>query len=221
MGHNWDFAFLLDQWPFVLHGLAGTFRLVGVCVLAGVALGLVFAMARLSRNRALRLIGTGYVEFFRNIPVLVQIFWCYFTIPVLTATQPSAFIAAGTAISLYAGAYLTEIFRSGISSVEKGQWEAARAIGFGYGHAMRYIILPQALRNILPPFTSQCMEIVKTTTVASTIAYAETLYAAKVLSDQEFRPIETYTAVGVFFIVLLILLSLATNLLERNLRRHG
>ena len=221
MTHQWDFSFLLDQWLFVLRGLVGTAQLIAVCIVAGVLLGLVFAVARLSRFPALRLVGTCYVEFFRNIPSLVQIFWCYFTIPVLTGMQPNAFVASGTAISLYAGAYLTEIFRSGIRSVEKGQWDGARAIGFGYGHAMRHVILPQALRNILPPFTSQCMEIVKTTTVASTISYAELLYSAKVLSEQEFRPIETYTAVGVFFILLLLLVSLASSLLERRLRRHG
>ncbi len=221
MGHHWDFAFLLDQWPFVLRGLIGTAQLTAVCIAAGVALGLAFAVLRLSRSATLRLLGTCYVEFFRNIPSLVLIFWCYFTIPVLTGMQPNAFVAAGTAIALYAGAYLTEIFRSGIRSVEKGQWEGARAIGFGYGRAMRHVILPQALRNVLPPFTSQCMEIVKTTTVASTIAYAELLYSAKVLSEQEFRPIEAYTAVGTFFILLLLLVSLGSSLLERRLHRHG
>jgi polar amino acid transport system permease protein len=135
--------------------------------------------------------------------------------------QPNAYVAASTAISLYAGAYLAEIFRSGIQSIEKGQWEAGRAIGFGYLALMRWVVLPQAVRNVFPPLTNQVMEIVKTTTVASTIAYGETLYAAKVLSDQEFRPIETYTAVGVFFILLLLLVSAASTLLERRLRRHG
>ncbi len=86
---------------------------------------------------------------------------------------------------------------------------------------MRYVVLPQAMRSIVPPLTNQVMEVVKTTAIASTIAYGEVLYSAKVLSDQEFRPIESYTAVGVFFIIVLALVSLASSLLERRLRRHG
>lgn len=221
MGHDWDFAFLLDQRDFILRGIIGTFQLAITCVLAGMALGLVFATARLSRFLALRLIGTCYVELFRNIPALVLIFWCYFTLPILIGTQPGAFTAAATAVSLYAGAYMTEIFRSGIQSIEKGQWEAARAIGFGYLGQMRYVVLPQALRVVTPPLTSQVMEVVKTTAIASTIAYGEVLYSAKLLSDQEFRPIESYTAVGVFFIIVLALVSAASSLVERRLRRHG
>ena len=220
MGHEWDFSFLLDQRQFILGGLLGTLRLALTCVAAGMVLGLVFATMRLSRLAALRFLGTCYVEFFRNIPVLVQIFWCYFALPILTGMQPNAYSAASIAVSLYAGAYLTEIFRSGIQSIETGQWEAARAIGFGYAGIMRNVVLPQAVRNVVPPMTSQVMEIVKTTTIASTIAYGEILYSAKVLSDQEFRPIETYTAVGIVFIVMLALLSALSLLLERRLRRH-
>lgn len=221
MGHEWDFAFLVQQQGFILKGVAGTLRLAGTCVAAGMAIGLVFAAARLSPLAPLRLLGTGYVEFFRNIPALVLIFWCYFTLPILTGMKPNAFAAAAAAVSLYAGAYMTEIFRSGIQAVERGQWEAARAMGFGYLGQMRHVVLPQALRNIMPPLTSQVMEVVKTTAVASTIAYGEVLYSAKLLRDQEFRPIESYTAVGVFFILLLALMSGASNLLERGLRRPG
>jgi polar amino acid transport system permease protein len=221
MGHEWDFAFLLDQRHFLWRGMVGTFWLAVTCVAAGMAIGLVVAAARLSRLAALRIAGTCYVELFRNIPALVLIFWCYFTLPILVGMQPGAFVAAATAVSLYAGAYMTEIFRSGIQSIEKGQWEAARAMGFGYLDQMRYVVLPQAVRNIAPPLTNQVMEIVKTTAVASTIAYGEILYSAKLLSDQEFRPIETYTAVGVFFILLLALVSAVSTLLERRLRRHG
>lgn len=220
MDHGWDFAFLLEQRDFILRGLMGTLRLAATCVVAGVILGLFFATAQLSRFAPLRLLGVAYVEFFRNIPVLVQIFWCYFTLPILTGMQPNAFSAAVVAISLYAGAYLAEIFRSGIQSIERGQWEAARAIGFGHLALMRWVVLPQAVRAVVPPLTNQVMEIVKTTTVASTIAYGEILYSAKVLSDQEFRPIESYTAVGIFFIVTLTFVSLLSSWLERRLRRH-
>ncbi|MBR0642344.1 amino acid ABC transporter permease [Plastoroseomonas hellenica] len=219
--HEWDFAFLIDQRHFILQGLLGTLRLAVVSLVAGTVIGLVGATARLSGSAILRAVGTGYVEFFRNIPVLVQIFWLYFSIPILTGVQPNAYAAAAIATSLYAGAYLTEVFRSGIASIEKGQWDGARAVGFGHGMTMRYVVLPQAFRRVLPAFTNQVLEIVKTTSVASTIAYAELLYSAKLLSEQEFRPIEAYTAVGAAFILVLLPTSAIAGLMERRLARHG
>jgi polar amino acid transport system permease protein len=219
--HEWDFSFLLEQRHFILQGLVGTIRLAAVALVAGTVLGLIFAAARLSKRAPLRAIGTAYVEFFRNIPVLVQIFWFYFSIPILTGMQPSAYAASAIAVSLYGGAYLTEIFRSGIGSIERGQWDASRAVGFGYGHTMRYVVLPQALRRIFPAFVNQVLEIVKTTTVASTIAYAELLYSAKLLSEQEFHPIEAYTAVGLAFILVLMLVSILAGFVERRLAQHG
>ena len=217
---EWDFSFLNGQWGFVARGLLGTLRLAVTSLVAGTVIGLLVAGARVSARAPLRALGTAYVEFFRNIPVLVQIFWFYFSIPILTRVQPTAFQAASLGISLYAGAYLAEIFRGGIQSIERAQWEGARAIGFGYLGTMRYVVLPQAFRRILPPFTNQVLEIVKTTTVASTIAYAELLYSAKLLSEQELRPIEAYTTVGAFFIAVLLLASLGAGLLERRLARH-
>lgn len=216
-----DFGFLDGQWGFVLQGLLGTARLALTSLVAGTLIGLLCAAAQISGSRALRAVGIGFVELFRNIPVLVQIFWFYFTIPILTGAQPSAFAAAAIGISLYAGAYLAEIFRSGIQAVERTQWDGARAIGFGNAQAMRYVILPQAFRRILPPFTNQVLEIVKTTTVASTIAYADLLYDAKVMSEQEMRPVEAYSAIGGFFIVILLVASAGSSLLERRMARNG
>jgi polar amino acid transport system permease protein len=219
--HEWGFAFLIDQRHFILQGLLGTLRLAVVSLLAGTMIGLLGASARLSGSAILRAIGTSYVEFFRNIPVLVQIFWLYFSIPILTGVQPNAYVAAAIATSLYGGAYLTEVFRSGIASIEQGQWDGARAMGFGHTAMMRYVVLPQAFRRVLPAFTNQVLEIVKTTSVASTIAYAELLYSAKLLSEQEFRPIEAYTAVGLAFILVLLPAGAIAGLMERRLARHG
>jgi len=215
---QWDFSFLLEQRDFILKGFFGTLRLAAISLVFGMILGLLAAALRLSPFRALQFIGAAFVELFRNIPVLVQMFWFYFTVPIITGWQPDALAAAATALSLYGGAYFGEIFRSGIQSIERPQWDGARAIGFGYRMTMRHVILPQAFRRILPAFTNEVMEVIKSTSVASTIAYGEILYSAKVLSDQEFRPIETYTAVGAFFIGSLLLIALGSSLLERRLR---
>jgi polar amino acid transport system permease protein len=176
-------------------------------------------MMRSSRVTALRLAATCFVEFFRNIPALVQVFWCYYALPVLTGLQGSAFVASAVALTLYSTAYLAEIYRSGIESIEPGQWEAARAIGLGYLQQMRYIILPQSIRRMIPAFTNQIIEIIKPTTVASTIAYAEVLYYAKLLSNQQYRPLESYTTAAVLLIGILLVLSYASAALERRLRR--
>jgi polar amino acid transport system permease protein len=218
---EWDFGFLLDHKAFILKGLLGTIRLTGVSLSAGVLIGLLIAGARLSPMRVSRLAGAAYVEIFRNIPSLVQIFWWYFTLPVLTGLQPDPFLAAAIGLSLYSGAYLAEIFRSGIQSIDRGQWDAARAIGLGRVDMMRDIILPQAMRRLVPALTNQVMEIVKTTAVASTVSYGELLYSAKLLSDQEFRPLESYTSLGVLFIIVLSAVGAGSNLLERRLRRQA
>lgn len=218
---EWDFSFLTSHLGFLLQGLLGTLRLVGVCLAIGMGLGLLIACVRLSPVRPLRFIGTCYVELFRNIPSLVQIFWWYFTLPVLTGLQPDPFAAATAGISLYSAAYFAEIFRSGIQSIERGQWDAARATGMADVIVFRDIILPQAFRRVLPALTNQIIETVKTTTIASTVAYGELLYSAKMLSDQEFRPLEAFTSLGIAFVVALSLFALAAARLERHLARSG
>ena len=218
---DWDLSFLTSHWSFLLQGLLGTAWLVAVCLVIGSALGLAVACLRLAPVSLLRALGTAYVELFRNIPSLVQIFWWYFTLPVLTGLQPDPFAAATAGISLYSAAYFAEIFRSGIQSIEHGQWDAARATGMGDAIVFRDIVLPQAFRRILPALTNQVIETVKTTTIASTIAYGELLYSAKMLSDQEFKPLQSFTSLGVFFVVVLSLFGLGTNWLERHFKNSG
>jgi polar amino acid transport system permease protein len=150
---------------------------------------------------------------------MVQIFWFFYAIPVLTGIQNDRFLTAGVALATYSSAYFAEIYRSGIQSIERGQWEAGRALGFGYLRLMRYIVLPQAIKRMLPAFTNQAIEVVKLTAVASTIAYAELLYQAKLLSDTEFRPLESYTVIGGIFIGMLVLLSYASSRLEQWLAK--
>jgi polar amino acid transport system permease protein len=217
--YQWDFSFLAQHYPLILLGLWGAVKLAAVTLALSLVLGVVVGMMRSSRVTPLRLAGTCFVEFFRNIPALVQIFWWYYAIPVLTGIQGNAFTASAVALTLYSTAYLAEIYRSGIESIERGQWEAGKAIGFGYLQQMRYIILPQAIRRMIPAFTNQIIEIVKLTTVASTIAYAEVVYYARLLSNQQYRPLEAYTTAAVCLISILLVLSYASAALERRLRR--
>lgn len=219
MGYQWDFSFLLNYRHVLLQGLLNTAALSGVVLACGLVIGCLVVMARLSRAAPLRIAGAVYVELLRNVPALVLLFWFFYTIPVLTGIQNNRFLTAAVAFSLYAGAYFCEIFRSGIQSIPAGQWQAAAALGFGRAQLFVSIILPQAVRNVLPALTNEAIEVVKISAVAATIAYPELLYQAKLLSDTEYRPVEAYSAVAALIIGLILCLSTLSYLLEARLAK--
>lgn len=216
MTYEWDFAFLLHSHHVILMGLWNTLKLTCVTLTGSFVIGVIAGMGRTARRLPIRLVAGAYVEFFRNIPSMVQIFWCFYAMPILIGVQANPYVAAATALSLYGGAYCAEIYRSGIQSIERGQWEAGRAIGLGYFRLMWLVVLPQAVKRMIPAFTNQAIEIVKLTTIASTIAYAELLYSAKLVSEQESRPLESYTAIAVIFIGILLLLSYGARRVEQR-----
>lgn len=219
MAYHWSFGFLWASAPLLWQGLMNTLWLALICSVCGLLIGLFAALLLLSRWHVARLLATGYTELFRNVPGIVQIFWFYFTIPVLTGWQSSPFLAASVSLSLYSGAFCAEIYRAGILSVDPGQWAAANALGFGRLYTMRDVILPQAMQRMLPAFTNRIMEVVKTTTLASTISFAELLYNAKLAAEDQLRPLEAYTAVAVIFTLILLPLSYAATRLERRMAR--
>lgn len=221
MTYHWDFAFLLQLGPLLLKGLANTAKLWIVALFFGLAIGLVMGISRTAPSRILRGIGTFYVETIRNTPGLVQLIWVFYALPILTGMQSSPWIAATVSLSLYTGAYSAEIYRAGIASVELGQWEAARALGFGYMHQLRYVVLPQALMRMIPAFGNRAIELAKATTLASTIAFGELLYTAKTIAEDQLRPLETYTAVTLLFTVVLLPVSYAMVRLERRVGKKG
>ena len=217
MQYHWDFSFFLAHGDLILDGLANTLKLAATTLFLGLLIGVVVGIARTSRSAKWRLIGTCYVEVFRNIPAMVLIFWFFFAVPILTGIQNDRFLCAAAALTVYAGAYLAEIYRSGINSIERGQWEAARALGFGRMQQLRYIVLPQAVKRMIPAFTNEAIEIVKMTAIAATIAYTELLYDAKLLSDMEYRPVEAYTGIAAIFIGMLFLLGAGSRWIERKM----
>ena len=219
MNHKWDFSSIYLYRNVLWDGFLGTLQLAIIAVACAMLVGLVVALARISRPLALRIPAMLFINFFRNIPFLVQLFWFYYAIPVLTGLQANPFMAALYALTLYGGAYFAEIYRAGIQAVDQGQWEGARAIGLSLGKTLRYVILPQAFRRVIPPLTTQVIELIKLTTVASTIAYAELLYSAKLVADQDLRPIEAYTTVAFILITMMLVISFAAARLERRLAR--
>jgi polar amino acid transport system permease protein len=219
MAYHWNFAPLLANADVLWLGALGTLRLFAICATVGLSLGLVVGLARTAHSKAVYLAATAFVEFFRNTPVLVQILWFYFALPILLPFEISPLSAAALGISLNSAAFSAEIYRGGIESIERGQAEAARALGMTHAQAMRRIILPQALRRMLPALTNRGIEIFKMTTLASAVAYVELLQEGKLLASLNFNPIETYTVIAVVFFLCLFPLVQATYALERRLGR--
>ena len=218
MAYHWDFASVFSNTDALLAGAAGTLRIFAICLVAGLGLGLLVGLARHSRRRLFYWPASAFVEFFRNTPVLVQILWFYFALPLLSPIEISPLMAAALGISLNSAAFSGEIFRAGIQSVEPGQWEGARAIGMSDAQAMRRIILPQALRRMLPALTNRSIEIFKMSTLASAVAYVELLQQGKLIASLNYNPIEAYTVVALIFFAVLYPLVQATYVLERKLR---
>jgi polar amino acid transport system permease protein len=216
---HWDFASVFSNYDALLAGLAGTLRLFAICLVVGLVLGLIAGLGRYSRRRVLYWPASLFVEFFRNTPVLVQILWFYFALPMLVPFEVSPLLAAALGISLNSAAYSAEIWRGGIQSIEPGQWEAARALGMTHAQAMRRIILPQALRRMLPALTNRGIEIFKMSTLASVVAYVELLQQGKLIASLNYNPIEAYTVVALIFFALLYPMVQATYVLERRLRQ--
>ena len=219
MGQAWDFSSVFANSDALIAGAIGTLRLFAVCLVLGLGLGLVVGLGRYARSRWFNLPASAFVEFFRNTPVLVQILWFYFALPILMPFEISPLWAAALGISLNTAAFSADIYRGGIQSIERGQWDAARAIGMGWGQAMRRIILPQALKRMTPALTNRAIEAFKMTTLASAVAYVELLQQGKLIASLNFNPIEAYTAIAALFFLILWPLVRLTYVLERRLKR--
>ncbi len=219
MNYQWDFSPVWRNAGPLLEGLGNTLWLSFWSILLGLALGLVLALLRLSRLRPVSLLALAVIEFYRNTPPLVHFFWYFFGLPILLNVSMSPFLAALLALSIQSGTFFAEIFRGGIVSIEPGQWEAGRALGMSEMRLMRRIILPQAVRRMVPPLMERSFELVKTTALAATLAYGELLYRAMVIASATFRPLEIYTSVAAAFFLVLFLASLGMRRVEAWLRR--
>ena len=219
MPYRWNFAPVFENADVLWAGALGTLRLFVICVVLGMGFGLVVGLGRHAQSRWAYVPATAFVEFFRNTPVLVQILWFYYALPILLPFQISPLTAAALGISLNSAAFSAEIYRGGIESIERGQAEAARALGMTAAQAMRRIVLPQALRRMLPALTNRGIEIFKMSTLASAVAYVELLQQGKLIASVNYNPIEAYTVIALIFFILLYPMVRATYALERRLRR--
>jgi len=212
---------------FMLSGFWATVSLSIATMVLSVALGLAVALLGMAPSKYLRWVNRGYVELFRAIPILVMILWVFYGLPVVLDIRLDVFVAAMLAIAICDSAFEAEIFRAGIQSVERGQREAAMALGLHPWQRMRFVILPQAIRRVLPPMANQFIYVVKMSSLASVIGYQELTRKTNELVVTVFRPLELYTILILEYLVLILLISAGVRWLEKrmgsdqSLRRDG
>jgi len=213
-GYVWDFGALWKYRSLLMAGLVYTLVFTVICIVLGLFVGLVTGLGRLSKNPLVAAPLRAYVELFRCTPVLVQLVWFYYALPVLTGIELSAVTAATLCLSLYGGAFYSEIIRGGIISVDAGQVEAAKAIGMRPHQVMRRVVLPQAFKRMVPPLMSQSIMQLKNTSLLSVLAVPDLLYQGQVIAHEIYRPLETYTFVAVAYFVVLLPVTIWAKRLE-------
>lgn len=213
MGYEFDWSVV---WRPELWGWAilTTLGYAVATILAGLVIGVFGGLAMLSSFRPLRWLISGYVQLFRCTPLLVQIVWFFYALPIMTGIQIKAWLAAGVGLSLYMGAFATEIFRAGVMSIDRGQWQASKSLGMSYVQMMRHIILPQAFRRMIPPVVSQSILQLKNTSLLYVVAVPDMMYAASQITATTYRPLEAYTFVALLYLVILYPLTLFSKRLE-------
>ena len=203
---------------FLLSGLYYTVLLSATAILISVALGLLIALPGLGANRLARGFNRVYVELVRAVPILVLILWVYYGMPQLVDISISVFWAGVVALALSDSAFQAEIFRAGIQSIGRGQYEAAHSISLGYVDTMRFVILPQAIRRILPALGNQFVYMLKMSSLVSVIGMQELTRKANELVVTEYRPLEVYTILVLEYLVLILIVSAGVRWVERRMR---
>lgn len=221
MGYDWQWYVISDNWRLFADGFAFTILYTVISVVLGLALGAILALGRLSHRIWLRWPASVAMEVLRGVPLLVLLIWMYYALPLLTGVPISAPMACILALSFYGAAYYGEIIRGGILSIDAGQIDAGRSLGMTYAERMRRIVLPQALRRMVPPLMNQSIIQLKNTSLASVVTVAEMTYEAQSLSSSTYRPIEVYTTVALLYLLLVIPSSILVRRLEVKNRAIG
>ncbi|WP_428513206.1 amino acid ABC transporter permease [Roseovarius sp.] len=208
---DWSVVWDLSLW---MNALGVTLSYAVVTSVAGLLIGVIFGLILVARVPVLWWIAAGYVLLFRSTPLLVQIVWFFYALPMVTGYALPDWFAAGLGLTLYMGAFSAEIFRAGVISIEKGQWEASTVLGFSYWTKMRHIILPQATRRMVPPIVSQSILQLKNTSLLSVVAVPDLMYAASTLTMSTYRPLEVYTFAALMYLAVLTPVTLIASRFE-------
>ena len=214
MHYHWDLSMVLADPSRWWSAVGVTLLYSSATVAGGIVIGVVCGLALLSRRRWLTLPLEAYVEVFRCTPLLVQIVWFYYALPILLNFSLPAWLAAGLGLTLYMGAFCTEIFRAGAMSIGRGQWQVGRALGMSHIKLMRRIVLPQAVRRMVPPLVNQSITQLKNTALLSVVAVPDLMYTGPIITAETYRPLEVYTSVAAVYFIMLYPMTLFAKRLE-------
>jgi polar amino acid transport system permease protein len=219
--YAWDFGPVWAHADLLALGLLNTLKVTAAALTFGVPLGLALALMRLSPRRALRWPAGAVIEVFRTTPPLVQLFWFFFALPILLQVEMTPYAAAALTFSIQSAAFFAEVFRGGIVSVERGQWEAGRALGMTPRQVLRRIVLPQAVQRMVPAFLERAIELMKTTTLVATVSYADLLYQTNEIALKTFRPLEVFTVAALLYFGVIFAASTLVQRVEQRLAVGG
>ncbi|MBQ5414438.1 MAG: amino acid ABC transporter permease, partial [Schwartzia sp.] len=197
MSFNLDLA--VSAMPLLLMGALVTVKITALSVGLGVVIGLFVGIARICNVRILRILSAVYVDFLRGTPLLVQIFLIYFAVPVITGIRMDPFVAAITSCSINSGAYVAEIFRAGIQSIDEGQMEAGRSLGLTWKQTMCYIIIPQAFKRVIPPLGNEFIALLKDSSLVSVIGFEELTRRGQLIIARTYGSLEIWTCVAIIY----------------------
>ena len=208
----------LTNLKFLLSGLTTTIFISVISIIISMILGMVVALPSLSKNKFLTYFNIGYVEIVRAIPLLVLILWVYYGLPIMTGVSFSPFVSGIIALSISESAFQAEIFRAGINSIKKAQWEAGSSLGLNFFNKLRFVILPQAIKNILPAIGNQFVYVLKMSSLVSIIGIGDLTRKANELVVTTYRPLEIYTFLIFEYLFLILIVSYFVRKFEKKLK---
>lgn len=212
-----DFSVLLRFQDALLKGLLTTLELTLICIMLGCAIGFFVGLARTSDNRILRSVTGFYVEFFRGTPVLIQLFWIFFCLPLLLGTELSNFTSAVIALTLYMGAITSETFRASLRSIGREQYDACVALGLPRWTQTTSVVLPQAVLRAIPTLLSNCISLFKESALVSAVGMADLMFIGSNISNNTARPVEVLTVVALIYFVIAFPLTRAVTFIEQRI----
>jgi glutamate/aspartate transport system permease protein len=216
---EFDFSVIFDNMPFLLKGMQTTLLLTALAMVGGIVLGTLLALARISSIKPLSFVAASYINFFRSLPLILVIFWFYFLVPLVLGRPVGGFYSVLVAFTLFEAAYYAEIIRAGITSVRAGQFQAARALGLSYGQSMRFVVLPQAFRAMVPVLLTQGIILFQDTSLVYVVGLKDFLVSAELIANRDQRLIEMFTFVAIVYLAISFSASQGVRLLQRRMQR--
>ena len=211
-----NFDLIVNSFPLLLMGALVTIKITALSVALGVLIGLFVGIARISHLKVLRVLAMIYIDFLRGTPLLVQIFLMYFALPVLTGQRVDPFFAAIASCGINSGAYVAVIFRAGIQSIDAGQMEAGRSLGMTWMQTMRYIIVPQAFKRVIPPLGNEFIALLKDSSLVSVIGFEELTRRGQLIIARTYGSLEIWLSVAVIYLIMTLSISRFVAYLERR-----